>query len=297
MARMPGTAWVGPHHDNGVMSRFDILCFHTIVGYAPAHAAHFSTRGDGYIYQSRDTAYRSAANLNGNYRVIAVETEDHGSAFGSWSGSNVPAWTAAQVEAHAKIAAWAYQAHGIPLVACPDSRATSRGVAYHRQGIDGNFSGFAYGGRVSGGELWSSSFGKVCPGDRRITQLINQVIPRARQLAGLEAGGDDMSLDDVEKMMWRGGPVTGSVAEDTLIARVNDLEKMVWAGGPVIGSVAPDSLVGTTRAIAAKLDALSIAGVDVAQLAAALKSLLVKDVADELDRRARDNDPNTGPAS
>src|SRR5690606_39608729 len=100
MARMPGARWVGPHHDNGRMSRFDIVCIHTIVGRAPAHAAHFSTDGAGNIYQSRDTAYRSAANLNGNHRIIAIENEDMGPHFPKWStgdGHAVPAFTDAQL--------------------------------------------------------------------------------------------------------------------------------------------------------------------------------------------------------
>lgn len=186
MAIMPGAEWLGAHHDNGVMSRYDIVCVHTIVGYAPAHAAHFSTRWDGHVYQSRDTYYRSAANLNGNYRVIAIENEDHGPAFGTWGGSDVPGFTEAQKEAIARIIVWAYHTHGIPIELAPDSKPGSRGIAYHRQGIDGNFGSFAYGGRVAGGEVWTSSPGKICPGDNRIRQLINEIIPRARVLAGLE---------------------------------------------------------------------------------------------------------------
>jgi hypothetical protein len=197
MARMAGARWVGPHHDNGKMTRYDVVCLHTIVGYAPAHAAHFSTHHDGAIDQSRDTVYRSAANLDGNYRVIAIENEDHGPAFGSWSGSNVPPFTAAQIEANAKICAWAYKTHGIPLVACPNSKPGSRGIAYHRQGIDGNFGSYDYGGRVAGGEVWTKHYGKVCPGDRRISQ-IPQIIKRARVLAGLEE--DDMQLSDRVKL-------------------------------------------------------------------------------------------------
>lgn len=189
MAIMKEAEWVGPHHDNGVMSRYDIICIHTIVGNPPAHPAHFSTRADGHIYQSRDTHYRSAANLNGNYRIIAIENDDHGSEFGSWDtndGHDVPAFTPEQCEAIAQICAWAYKTHGIPLVACPDSKSTSRGVAYHRQGIKGNWTGYAYPGIVSGGELWSEHTGKVCPGDARITQLLTIIIPRARILAGLD---------------------------------------------------------------------------------------------------------------
>lgn len=72
MARMPGVKQDG-QHGSVLMARYDIVCIHTIVGYAPASAAHFSTKADGTIIQSRDTAYRSAANLDGNHRVIAIE--------------------------------------------------------------------------------------------------------------------------------------------------------------------------------------------------------------------------------
>jgi hypothetical protein len=189
MARMPGAVWLGEHGSaDGLISRYDIVCVHTIVGYAPAHAAHFSTHSTGQIGQSRDTKYRSAANYNGNHRIIAIENEDFGPPYGPWSGSDVPGFTAAQMESIAQILAWAYHTHGIPLVLCPDSRPGSRGIAYHRQGIDGNWAGFDFGGRVTGGEVWTKSTGKVCPGDRRIHQLIDVIIPRARRIAGLDGG-------------------------------------------------------------------------------------------------------------
>lgn len=186
MARMPGTVWVG-ERGSKLMSRHDIVCIHTIVGHPPAHAAHFSTASDGTIFQSRDTLFQSAANVQGNVRVIAIENEDIGSAFGFWDikdGHAVPDFTDAQVEAIAHICAWAAATHGIPLVPCPDSKSSSRGIAYHRQGIDGNFGSFQFPGRVSGGEIWTEHFGKVCPGDRRITTVLNRVIPRAAQIAG-----------------------------------------------------------------------------------------------------------------
>lgn len=174
------------------MARYDIVCVHTIVGYAPAPAAHFSVRADGYQIQSRDTAYQSAANLNGNYRILAIENEDHGDAFGEWKTSDghaVPSFTADQCESIADILAWCHRVHGIPLELVPDSQGSRRGIAYHRQGIKGNWSGYAYGGWTVG-EVWSSSNGKVCPGDRRIQQLIEVIIPRSRVLAGLD---EDMS--------------------------------------------------------------------------------------------------------
>lgn len=202
---MPGVDYRPISGMGGVprMKLYDVLCGHTIVGNDPAPAAHFSIRSDGYVTQNRDTFHQSAANYQGNHRCIAVETDDHDAntpadnPFPDWGGSDVPAMTDAQCEAFARIAAWAYATHGIPLVACPDSRPGSRGVAYHRQGIDGNWAGYAYGGRVDGGEHWSTSYGKVCPGDRRIQQILQVVIPRARVLAGLDApkgGKDDMII-------------------------------------------------------------------------------------------------------
>jgi hypothetical protein len=149
MARYPKANWLGEHSPKTPMSRYDIFCIHTIVGFAPAHAAHFSVHANGEVDQSRDTKYRSAANLEGNPRVLASENEDHGARFPKWSGSDVPPLTAEQVT------------------------AGSRGLAYHRQGIDGNFGTkqHPFPGRVPGGEVWTSSPGKVCPGDKRIAQL------------------------------------------------------------------------------------------------------------------------------
>lgn len=192
MARMPGTDWQGEQSPRVPMDRYDIVCVHTIVGYAPAHAAHFSTKADGTIIQSRDTAYRSAANLYGNPRVIAIENEDHGPAFGGTP--RLPKWvplTDEQVQACAEILAWAHKEHGIPLQLCPDSRPGSRGLAYHRQGIDGDFSSYRFPGRVPGGEVWTTSPGKVCPTDVRIAQLPD-ILARARALTD----GDEMTPED-----------------------------------------------------------------------------------------------------
>ena len=192
MSRMPSARWLGEHSPRNRMDRYDIVCVHTIVGFAPAHAAHFSVHGDGTIVQSRDTAFQSAANLNGNPRVIAIENEDHGPPFGSWAGSAVPPLTDAQVVANARILRWAHDRHGIPLQLCPDSRPGSRGLAYHRQGIDGHFRALRFPGRVAGGEVWTEHFGKVCPGDARIAQL-PQILALSR--------GDDMFEPDDRRML------------------------------------------------------------------------------------------------
>lgn len=196
MPVMPGVIWKGDESSKRRMDRYDVFCIHTIVGYAPAHAAHFSVFADGDIYQSRDTAYTSAANLDGNHRVIASENEDHGTRFGGTP--RLPQWvplTDEQVSANAEIYAWLHAEHGIPLQMNPDSRPTSRGLGYHRQGIDGNFGGYAFPGRVPGGELWTEHLGKVCPTDARIAQLPD-ILAAARDLTD----GDDMKPEDFDQI-------------------------------------------------------------------------------------------------
>ena len=197
MARMPGAEWLGEQSPRTPMDRYDVVCIHTIVGFAPAHAAHFSVKLDGMILQSRDTKYRSGANLDGNHRVIAIENED--------AAKDIPL-TPEQVESNAQILAWANRVHDIPLQLCPDSRASSRGIAVHRQGIDGNFTlpsrtlglpRSMWLGRVSGGEHWSTSTGKVCPRDNKIAQ-VPAVLARAKQIIE----GDDMAeyADDLKRI-------------------------------------------------------------------------------------------------
>jgi len=202
MAQMPGASYKPINYSGVPKMRKEgpnVVIFHTIVGHDPAPAAHFSLGGYGELTQSRDTAYQSAACLDGNPRAIAVETEDTGAPFPAWSdGHDVPAWTDSQVEDAIAICVWAHQEDGIPLELAADSKTGSAGIAYHRQGIDGNFESYAYGGRVEGGEHWSTSFGKVCPGDRRIKQLIEIVIPRAREAAGLESDMDKHQAENLE---------------------------------------------------------------------------------------------------
>lgn len=212
MARMPGAIW-RPLAANWAsqprMKAYDIFCLHTMVGsldgtdgYFRASAAngpgyagtesHFGTGPDGTIYQWQDTDFQAEANGNGNWHVISSENADMGAPFGPWSGSNVPALTPQQVEANARIAAWLYQTHGIPLEQIPDARPGRRGVGVHRLGVPGYM--------VAGAEQWSTSRGKACPGDRRIAQ-VPQIIARARQIAG---GAPSQQEDDMPsvKEFW-----------------------------------------------------------------------------------------------
>jgi hypothetical protein len=210
----PGARWtpLGAQTEDR-MRAHDILCLHTMVGYlvtTDPYFRHYNGEGfagteshygvggkwgpdfgqdlDGAVYQWQDRAFTADANLDGNYRVISIETADNAPKL----PQDIEAWTPAQVEAIARILAWesstaahercsggwACHRYGIPLTLVPDSKPGRRGVAYHRQGIDP--------WRVSGGEKWSAISGKPCPTDRRIAQIPG-VISRARVIAS----GDD----------------------------------------------------------------------------------------------------------
>lgn len=150
--------------------------------------AHFYIREDGTVEQYVDTNVRASAVLDGNPDCITVE---------SWDNAGIRDWTAAQVESCAQLAAWCNEKHGIPLTRLPSSKPGTTGVGWHRLGIDGNFPqppGRLLGGRVPGGEEWSTSVGKECPGDPKIHGVVDKILPRAIEIAN----GDDMSAQDVD---------------------------------------------------------------------------------------------------
>jgi hypothetical protein len=198
MARYPGAEWHPLGKTTSTLTTPDLLCLHTMVGYLHSTDAYFRTvsvfshfgiggkwgsdpaRGlDGKVWQWGDTAYRAAANLSGNYRVISVETADN-------AARPIQPWTPAQETAIVGLMVWAHRAHGIPLALVPDSKPGRRGICYHRQGCD------PY--RVAGGELWSSSYGKDCPTQVRIDR-IPALISRARAIvAGIPIEEVDVPL-------------------------------------------------------------------------------------------------------
>ena len=195
MSRYPSAKWrplaADPSHQ-APMSRHDGIVLHTMAGSLAGTEAmflqsgftgtesHFGVGADGTVFQWVDTSRRADANLSGTWRLLSVETADTGPPFPSWAGSNVPAWTEAQLDAIAGIVAWAAAEHDFPIEPMRSSRASERGVGWHRLGI--------VPWKVAGGEAWSESTGKACPGDRRIAQ-VPAVIRRARAIA---AGGDDL---------------------------------------------------------------------------------------------------------
>lgn len=194
------------------MTKHDIVCVHTMVGYLwstdqmfksggyTGTESHFGIGGrwgsdasrnlDGQIYQWQDTVYSADANLDGWYRVISIETADNAPKL----ASDLEAWTSRQLESLAQCIAWCCRTYDIPPVLVPDSKPGRRGIAYHRQGIDP--------WRVAGGEIWSGARGKECPGDRRISQLRTVVIPRVNAILNPPKPEEPDVADEAQNPEW-----------------------------------------------------------------------------------------------
>lgn len=186
MAKYPDAAWrpLAAGHQL-VMDRHDIICLHTMVGTLTGtdgmfHAngwsgteSHFGVGGpwgdkrDGQIYQWGDTAYRADANLDGNRRVISIETGDNA----PQSAADILPWSEKQLTAIVGLVAWLCKTHDIPAVLVPDSGPGRRGIAYHRQGVQHSGGTHPVGFLQPGCERWSTSVGKECPGPARIAQM------------------------------------------------------------------------------------------------------------------------------
>lgn len=218
MGFMPGVKRNLANDGNSLLRMVDpdIWVGHTIAGRMPAKQAHWSVRWDGYVEQHRDDDFQSAACFYGNPRCWTTEFEDTGPKF-KWIDGRVPAMTDEQLETGVDILVYLHREKDLPLIKCPNSLVTSRGVGYHRQGIDGNFDypAFKYPGRVSGGEKWSTSFGKICPDDIRITQILTEMLPEARKRVGLDK--KDVELTDrLPAVTWADGRKSQPTVADIL---------------------------------------------------------------------------------
>lgn len=224
MARMPGAIWKPISKSRAARRKGRGICLHVAVSEAASlHGyfsgatsdSHFYVRKDGTIEQYVDTDLVAYANAAGNSSLISVETQ------GGVTNADREPWTPAQVAALARIVRWSADIDGFPLQPMPDSRPASRGVGYHKLGCRPWV--------VSGGELWSSATGKICPGAGKIAQ-IPQVIAQAKNLntkatpapkpAPVE---DDMPYTPVEL-----GNITSDAIANRVIASVGGKPYHAW---------------------------------------------------------------------
>ncbi len=191
------------------LTRVDGYLAHTIVGSAEScinmfkgngyggSTSHFVMAHDGTVTQLVDTKHRANCQVEGNWRLLSCEHADYGEGFPKWNlndAGQVPAFTDAQVDAEIELQVWMSRTHGFPARLMGSSKG-EQGIGYHKLGCD------PY--RVSGGEKWSSSYGKVCPGTRRIEQLQTIIIPEVqRRLAGAEPIPTIPEDDDMPYLSW-----------------------------------------------------------------------------------------------
>lgn len=273
--RYPGASWepLGNPSDESRMLAHDLICLHTMVGSLEGTddffeaggfsgtESHFGTGGLGECKQWQDLAFSADANLDGWHRVISIENADHGEPFVAWSGSNVPRFSEPQAERLVDLIAWlcSVEAHagcpadwkchqvGIPPVFVPDSKPGRRGICVHRQGIDGNFpSDPLLRGRVAGGERWSTSTGKACPGDRRILQTANEIVPAVKARLNEE---DPMTKEEralLEQVAGDVATIKKRLNAESAIRRL--LQRLVKTGAATLADVEE------SRAILEQLD-------------------------------------------
>lgn len=136
-------------------------------------SSHFWVSYQGTVEQYVDTARAAEADLDGNDATISIETEG-----GTGPNADSDPWTPAQIDALVALVRWIMDTHGIPRKLADNSfpnSDSSRGLSWHRLGIDGNFPelpDIRAGRRQRGGGMYySSSSGKVCPGGGKIQQI------------------------------------------------------------------------------------------------------------------------------
>lgn len=136
-------------------------------------SSHWHVAFDGTVEEYVDPANVAWANGEGNARLLSVETQ----------GSGYEEWTPEQVESIAQLIALSSKTFGFPIRAMQSSAKSERGVGYHRLGVPASKWGVGK-WLQPGGEKWSSTVGKICPGDKRIAQ-VDAVVARAKQIAGV----------------------------------------------------------------------------------------------------------------
>lgn len=150
--------------------------------------SHFGLGYDGRLGQYIGTQTRADANASANVRAISLES--------AANTSNTDPWTDAQVDTLVRVLDWAATEHDIPRRLCRSW--TDPGFGYHR----------LY-------SQWSTS-GTYCPGDARVKQFNDIVLPRViagdveDNVALTQAEIDAIALATVNKLIAGNGVLESS---------------------------------------------------------------------------------------
>lgn len=182
----PGAKWmpIDKNYTPRRRSRTDLLVNHVAGGEARSLHPWFMNpraRASSHLYILRKGRPEQYVDLdmvawgNGaaNSRSIIVETQ--GGAAGEWNDH--------QVRELIKFWVYIHRHYGVPLRAVTTSKSYERGIAHHRLGVPATYAQKRRGVSQTGGELWSSAVGKVCPGPDRIRQIPGMVAQAQKQAA------------------------------------------------------------------------------------------------------------------
>lgn len=212
--------------------------------------SHFYVRRSGIVEQYVDTDWVAPANLEGNPTLLSIETQGGATEL----TVDIEPWEPAALDALIQLHIWLQKIDGFPIQEMPNSLSTSKGVGYHRLGIDP--------WRVLGGELWSRSTGKLCPGLEKIRQIRTVIIPSMKQ-------GDIMALtdDEIEKIAQRTAAV---LLTKTVTTPDNQTKSVQGALGE--GSYANDAYAKAQNIEAKLTEMATLPGLTKADLQAACEA-------------------------
>jgi hypothetical protein len=146
-------------------------------------ATQFYADYAGSCEQYCDSTRGSSHCKDGNGHRLGMETQDNKPQ--TAADSNAGSWREPQLERIADWSAWVAFTHGMPVRQMQTSRRSDIGIGYHRLGVP------SIGGGHDGwpdGEVWTTSPGKPCPGDGRISQVPGIVDRTAVILDAVRAG-------------------------------------------------------------------------------------------------------------
>lgn len=132
--------------------------------------SHFGLGYDGRLGQYIGTQTRADANAQANVRAISLES--------AANLQNSDPWTQEQIDSLVRVMDWAAKEHSIPRRKCRSW--TDSGFGYHRMFPE-----------------WSTS-GTACPGDARVKQFNDIVLPRV--IAGDVEEDMALSEADIDKV-------------------------------------------------------------------------------------------------
>lgn len=271
---VPGVTWRPINVGNRAARRKGRgLCGHVAVSNSknlvpgPNADWHFYLPKEGPAIQYIDLDLQCWATGDGNATMAAFESEG---GMGTAAQVNAEPWNDNQLNWAARVLRHMHDTEGVPLRVMESSAASERGFGTHRLGVPGYMQ--------PGTQQWSSSRGKLCPGDAKHAQRF-EIVRRA--------GGDIANSEEFTVAQY-----------EEIIARFEQLREESWKQHSdsqnvraayhreLVGILVGNNEPGQTNFhwLAKQIVAAAAPGAQVE----VVEDAIAKAVADEIDRRDRE---------